>query len=195
MVRRKNSDISYFFLAVIGGIIAVVTFLWEHILIVVGLILVLLGTYLVIKMRKQREIQMVFPKQGVSDDIKQEIHTVIGFVYAEGDRPNKDIPSIIEQQDSLCKLYSYADLFKGYEPIVEKVFENAISKVNTYNEITNREEFYEQLHFAFESLCKNIILVVSDTSQARKCFGAIINSVDRLLLMNQKIFKKLLFYV
>jgi hypothetical protein len=132
---------------------------------------------------------MVFPKQGVSEDIKQEIQTLIEFVYAEGNRPTKDMPSIIEQQDSLCKLYSYADLFEGYEQIVEKVFENAISQVNTYSDITDREEFYEQLHFAFETLCKNIILVVSDTSQARKCFGVIINSIDRLLLMNQEIFK------
>jgi hypothetical protein len=199
--KAKANPWGLFFLLIVGG--GIVSFFSNiNILLVLGvltgIVLITLGIYLFIKVRKQRIAeanQRSFPKQKTTEDIKQEINKLVGFVYAEGEPPDKTMPTIIQQQDILCQLYSYADAFKEYEPIVQKIFENAISKVNTYSEITDKKEFYRQLHFAFETLCRDIILVITNKSQARKYFSAITNSADRLLQMNQEMFKRLFSYV
>ena len=137
--------------------------------------------------------KLVLPKIEVSDEINQYIQSLINFVYADGTPPIFDILTKENQHNILCQIFALDIDRTKYEPFVQSIYENALSKVNTYANITDKKEWYQNLHFAFETITVNIIKLTTDKSAARECFKAIDNLSDRLLQIDGEKFKDLFF--
>jgi hypothetical protein len=137
--------------------------------------------------------KLVLPKIEVSDEISRYVQSLIDFVYADGSLPLNKILSKKNQYNILCQIFTLDIDESKYQPFVQSIYENALSKVNTYEKITDKEEWYGQLHFAFESITADIIKLTSDKSSARDCFKGIDNLSERLLKMDAEKFKDLFF--
>jgi len=137
--------------------------------------------------------KLVLPKIEVSDEINQYVQSLIDFVYADGTLPHDKILSKKNQHNILCQIFALDADFSKYQPFIQTIYENAVSKVNTYENITDKEEWYQNLRFAFETITTNIIKLTVDKSAARDCFKAIDNVSDRLLQMDGEKFKDLFF--
>lgn len=101
------------------------------------------------------------------------------------------MPSKKYQKHILAQIYAMDT--KEYEPLVMDIYEKAISKINTYLSIEDKDDFFVQMHFAIEALCKNIICLSKDREHSRKYWEAIDNLSDRLLQMDHDKFKLLFF--
>jgi hypothetical protein len=137
--------------------------------------------------------KLVLPKIEISEEINQNVQSLIDFVYADGTSPRDKILSKTNQHNILCQIFALDIDLSKYQPFVQSVYENAVSKVNTYANITDKKEWYQNLHFAFETITTNIIKLSADKSSARDCFKSIDNLSERLLLMNGEKFKDLFF--
>ena len=137
--------------------------------------------------------KLVLPKIEVSEEIDLYVKSLIDFVYEDGTLPSNKVLSKKNQHNILCQIFSLDIDSVKYEPFVQTIYENALNKVNTYKDINDKKEWYENLHFAFEGTISNIIQLSSDKSKARDCFKAIDNLTDRLLQMDGEKFKKLFF--
>jgi hypothetical protein len=137
--------------------------------------------------------KLVLPKIEVSEEIDQYVKSLIDFVYADGVPPRYKILSKENQYNILCQIFSLDIDFAKNEPFVQSIYENTGSKVNTYATIEDKEEWYSQLHFAFEETVADIIKLSADKSVARDCFKGLDNLTDRLLQMDGEKFKDLFF--
>jgi hypothetical protein len=135
----------------------------------------------------------ILPKIDLSEEVRQEISDMMSFVYADGAVSSIGMPSKRHQYNIMCQVYSWDknDDHKQYESLANEVYENAISKENSYKEIIDTPEVYPQLRFAFEGVAANLIKITRDKSNLRKYFAALDNFSERLLRINNKIFRKL----
>lgn len=131
----------------------------------------------------------ILPNINVSEDIKNEVSELVEYIYSKGNQPPRNMPSKNLQKNLLAQVYAMSNLDK-YESQATSVYENAISKENSYKNLS-QEEIAEQMHFAIESLCFNIIQLSKDAENSRKYWEAMDNLSERLLQINHDKFKKL----
>ena len=208
MSRKKTSGIQalgYGFIVIAAVIIAIFDFIKEHYAIFIGIAVFVVGLiiFLFIKKSKKRNVnrdnnifegkKLVLPKIEVSEEIDLYVKSLIDFVYEDGTLPSNKVLSKKNQHNILCQIFSLDIDSAKYELFVQTIYENATSKVNTYENIVDREEWYNNLRFAFEGTISNIIQLTSDKSKARDSFKAIDNLTDHLLQMDGEKFKKLFF--
>jgi len=205
MARRRTSIIQLFgyaFIVVIAVIISALKFIKEHLAIFIGIAVVIIGFVVFFFIRKNKTgkstnlfegKKLVLPEIEVSDEINQYIQSLIDFVYSDGSLPRDKILSKKNQHNILCQIFALDIDVTKYEPLVQSIYENALSKVNSFANITDKKEWYQNLHFAFETITVNIIKLTADKSAARECFKAIDNLSDRLLQIDGEKFKDLFF--
>lgn len=138
---------------------------------------------------KQEVKEENFPEIDISEEIQNEVSNLVEYVYAKGKPPSDEMPSKKHQKYLLARLYM-SDLGK-YEKQANSVYENTLSKENAYAQVIDEDEFTEQMHFAMESLCLNMIWLSQDNKNARKYWSAMDNLSERLLQINHDKFKKL----
>ena len=131
----------------------------------------------------------IFPKTEISEEDQKEISKIISFVYADGSVSSPGMPSKKHQYNILAQIYSWDKEYKQYESLANAVYENAMSKENSYKDIINTPEIYSALRFAFEGIISTLIKMSKDKSRTREYFSGLDNLSDRLLLMNNELFK------
>jgi hypothetical protein len=135
----------------------------------------------------------ILPKVYINEDSRQEVSDIMAFVYANGAISSPGMPSKRHQQNILHQIYSWdqdSD-YKQYGSLANGVYENAVAKENSYKEILGTPEIYPRLQFALEGIVTNLISIAKDKSRLRDHLAAIDNLSERLLLMNENLFKKL----
>jgi len=137
--------------------------------------------------------KLELPEIEVSEEIDQQVKSLIDFVYEDGSVPSSRILSKKNQHNILCQTFLINVDLAQYETFVQGIYERIISKNNTYKNVIDKEEWYGHLRFAFETTVSNIIQLTADKTKARDCFKAIDNMTERLLQMNEEKFKDLFF--
>ena len=132
----------------------------------------------------------ILQKQTISEEIKNEVSDLVEYVYSKGESPVREMPSIKYQKHLLAQVFAMGDL-ESYEALANSVYESTVSKENTYAQISDENELTQQMHFAFENLCYNIIQLSKDNEHARKYWATMDNLSERLLQINHDKFKKL----
>jgi len=195
--KKKLQSIGAAFVFVFAVIIAAIDFIKENpaIFIVIALIIIGIVAFFIYKkkMKQPQGEKIVFPKIEVSEEIDQYVKSLIEFVYADGTPPRDKTLSKENQYNILCQLFSMDIDVSKYQPFVQNIYENAVKKVNTYASITDKEEWYRHLHFAFESVTDVMIRIFLKKCTVRDGFKAFDNVSDRLLQMDEEKFKKLFF--
>jgi hypothetical protein len=217
MARRKSiiDEIGGFFL--LGGIVMAIVFIQEHFLVFIiasSFIALLIffsvrnkkknGSFIpsnnemvetASKTNKSNSIfegkTLVLPKIEASAEIQQKVQKLIAFVYEGGDPPPEKILSKENQHNILCQIFAMDIDVEKYKPFIQEIYQNATNKGYTYSKLAYGDEWYPALHFAFESITRNIIELTVKSKPARESLHNIDNLAKRLLEMDRDVFKNL----
>jgi len=198
---RKTSSTSllgYGFIGIIAVVVAAFNFIKENPLIFIIIAVVIVGiiVFLVVRKQTSKTIEgknISLPNIKVNEEVDKYINSLIDYVYADGSSPKIFNISKKNQHNILCQIFMLDIDLSKYEPFVQDIFENTVNKVNTYKDITDKEEWYESLHFAFESMVASIIQLSTNKTATRDHFKGIDNLSERLLQINGELFKNLFF--
>jgi uncharacterized membrane protein len=135
----------------------------------------------------------ILPKVYIGEKDRQEVSDILSFVYADKAVSSPGKPSKRHQKNILYQIYSWDqdNDYKQYEALANTIYEKTLAKKNSYNEIMGTSEIYPQLRFALEGIVANLISIAREKTRLRDHIVEIDNLLKRLLLMNNKLFKKL----
>jgi hypothetical protein len=207
--RRKSNIGGGEGLLVLGGLALIgmaIYFILKHFAIIIVVLLIVVLSVIFFMSRKYTgaissllgifktgHIELL-PKIQASDEVKQKATALIEYVYAIGAPPSDNKPSKKYQHNILCQFYSL-DNIAEYEPYAKEIFENVLRTVNPYKEQVDEYDFYESMHYAFETLIENIIGLASKKGNNRDLWNAIDNMAQRLLQINTEKFMELFFTI